>query len=170
MLDARIIPVIDLKGGQVVRGVAGRRGEYRAVQSRMVQDARPKTVARAFATQFGFRQGYVADLDASMEFYGKRLELEPIPRPAFSFPGAWYRLGEVQELHLIAGRDAEVNSGTRGNHFALGVESMDAAEAFLSERGISHTPRQTRPDGAFQIYVEDPDGYWIEFCQEARGG
>ena len=46
---------------------------------------------------------------------------------------------------------------------------MDLAESFLKERGIPFTTRQTRPDGAFQIYCEDPDGYWIEFCQNAVG-
>lgn len=108
---------------------------------------------------------HVADLKASLEFYGGALGLATIPRPAFDFPGEWYQLGESQELHLIAGRVDAPNSGTRGNHFAIGVESIEEAEAFLTERGLSHTPRQTRPDGAFQIYVEDPDGYWIEFCQ-----
>ena len=62
-------------------------------------------------------------------------------------------------------RNDKVNSSKRGNHFALGVKDMDLAESFLKERGIPFTTRQTRPDGAFQIYCEDPDGYWIEFCQ-----
>ena len=60
----RVIPVIDLMGGQVVRGVAGRRSEYRPVESRIAGDARPATVARAFVDEFGFEAAYVADLDA----------------------------------------------------------------------------------------------------------
>ena len=110
----------------------------------------------------------VADLEASREFYGSALGFEEIARPAFDFPGAWYRIGEAQELHLIGGREGAVNSGTRGNHFAVGVESIEEAERTLEQRGLTHTPRQTRPDGAYQIYVEDPDGYWIEFCQSPR--
>jgi len=108
---------------------------------------------------------HVADLGASRKFYGAALGFETIARPDFDFSGEWYRLGENQELHLIAGREASVRSALRGCHFALGVDSMDEAEVYLAARGIDHTPRQTRPDGAFQIYVEDPDGYWIEFCQ-----
>ncbi len=108
---------------------------------------------------------HVSDLEESRRFYGEALGFETIPRPDFEFPGEWYRFGESQELHLIAGREGPVNSALRGSHYALGVESMDEAEAFLAARGVRHTPRQTRPDGAFQIYVEDPDGYWIEFCQ-----
>jgi phosphoribosylformimino-5-aminoimidazole carboxamide ribotide isomerase len=60
----RVIPVIDLMNGQVVRGVAGRRSEYRPIESRIAADARPATVARAFVVHFGFDTVYVADLDA----------------------------------------------------------------------------------------------------------
>jgi phosphoribosylformimino-5-aminoimidazole carboxamide ribotide isomerase len=59
----RIIPVIDLKQGQVVRGVGGRREEYRPIESRLCRDAKPETVARSFA-ELGFREAYIADLDA----------------------------------------------------------------------------------------------------------
>lgn len=59
----RIIPVIDLIRGQVVRGVGGRRDEYRPVQSVLAADARPRTIAQAFAG-CGFREAYIADLDA----------------------------------------------------------------------------------------------------------
>lgn len=60
----RVIPVIDLMQGQVVRGVAGNRSEYRPVESRIAADARPATVARALVERFGFETVYVADLDA----------------------------------------------------------------------------------------------------------
>ncbi len=59
----QVIPVLDLMGGQVVRGVAGRRHEYRPIESVLAADARPATVARALA-ETGFRVAYVADLDA----------------------------------------------------------------------------------------------------------
>jgi len=60
----RIIPVIDLKDGVVVRGVAGQRELYRPVEGVLGCDATPKDVADAFVRQFGFDSVYVADLDA----------------------------------------------------------------------------------------------------------
>jgi phosphoribosylformimino-5-aminoimidazole carboxamide ribotide isomerase len=60
----QVIPVIDLLGGQVVRGIAGRREEYRPIVSQIAADARPATVARALVERFGFETVYVADLDA----------------------------------------------------------------------------------------------------------
>jgi phosphoribosylformimino-5-aminoimidazole carboxamide ribotide isomerase len=59
----QVIPVIDLMHGEVVRGVGGRRDEYQAIQSLLAADARPSTVAGALAAA-GFRETYVADLDA----------------------------------------------------------------------------------------------------------
>jgi phosphoribosylformimino-5-aminoimidazole carboxamide ribotide isomerase len=60
----RVIPVIDLKAGLVVRGVAGRRDEYRPIVSHLVSEPTPRAVADAFVKQFGFGEVYVADLDS----------------------------------------------------------------------------------------------------------
>lgn len=60
----RVMPVIDLSAGQVVRGVAGRRAEYRPLTDGLGGSAGPAQVAAALVEQFGFREGYLADLDA----------------------------------------------------------------------------------------------------------
>lgn len=59
-----VIPVLDLKGGVVVRGVGGRRAEYRPVVSRLTPSAAPLDVAEAFRRHFGLSLLYLADLDA----------------------------------------------------------------------------------------------------------
>jgi phosphoribosylformimino-5-aminoimidazole carboxamide ribotide isomerase len=60
----RVIPVLDLKGGRVVRGVAGRREDYRPVAGRLTASSLPVDVARAFAEHYGLAELYLADLDA----------------------------------------------------------------------------------------------------------
>jgi phosphoribosylformimino-5-aminoimidazole carboxamide ribotide isomerase len=60
----RIIPVLDLKAGQVVHAIAGRRHEYRPVVSQLTASSRPGQVARAFQEQLGLTECYLADLDA----------------------------------------------------------------------------------------------------------
>ena len=109
----------------------------------------------------------VADVERSCRFYERVLRLEPIPRPAFSFPGAWFRLGRQQELHLIGDRAAEVHSHSRGNHFALLVDDIDAWEAHLQASAVDYLPRRVRPDGAYQIFLADPDGHYVELCSQA---
>ena len=59
-----VIPAIDLMGGQVVRGVAGRRDRYRPIKSRLTDTASPEKIASALVGRFGFRTAYIADLDA----------------------------------------------------------------------------------------------------------
>jgi catechol 2,3-dioxygenase-like lactoylglutathione lyase family enzyme len=106
---------------------------------------------------------HVADVPTSEKFYREVLQLESIPRPGFTFPGAWFRLGSDQELHLIGDRIQPVHSHNRGNHYALLVDDIDAWERHFQLIGAP-SRRQLRPDGAHQVYVTDPDGHVIELC------
>lgn len=108
---------------------------------------------------------HVADVDRSVHFYGTVMRLPAIERPAFDFPGAWFRLGDDQELHLIGNRAAEVQSHHRGTHFALAVDDLDAWEAQFDRHGAERMRRKVRPDGAEQTFVVDPDGHWVELCK-----
>ena len=105
---------------------------------------------------------HVTDVKKSVDFYERVLRLEPIPRPAFDFPGAWFRLGIRQELHLIGDRDNAVFSSHRGNHFALMVDDTEAWQSHLQGVGAEAAPKKRRPDGAWQIFLRDPDGHAIE--------
>lgn len=60
----RIVGVLDLMGGVVVRGVAGRRELYRPIVSNLCDSSKPAEVARALVETFGLRELYLADLDA----------------------------------------------------------------------------------------------------------
>jgi len=111
---------------------------------------------------------HVTDVARSCEFYERVLRLEPMPRPAFTFPGAWFRLGINQELHIIGERDQPVFSGNRGNHFALRVDDLAAWEKHLNEIAADFRPPKDRPDGARQIFVRDPDGHVIELFAPAE--
>lgn len=59
-----VIPVIDLMGGQVVRGVEGRRESYRPIESRLTPSAEPALIAAALTKVFPAKEVYLADLDA----------------------------------------------------------------------------------------------------------
>ncbi|MCU0705318.1 MAG: HisA/HisF-related TIM barrel protein [Fimbriiglobus sp.] len=60
----RIIPVIDVMAGVVVRAVGGKRADYRPVQSKLTASASPLGVAKALLKATGAEELYVADLDA----------------------------------------------------------------------------------------------------------
>lgn len=107
---------------------------------------------------------HVQDVDASVRFYADVLCLDALPRPAFDFPGAWFQLGIDQELHLIGDRDLPVHSHHRGGHFALIVDQLDQWESHLDSMNATRLERKIRPDGAHQVFVQDPDGHWVELC------
>lgn len=107
------------------------------------------------------------DVDRSVAFYRDILLLSQLPRPNFDFPGAWLRLGVDQELHIIgvaSGPTAPEVNGRRSNHYALLVDDSAAWEDHLRAKGVTFPPKRVRPDGAWQINVQDPDGHWIELC------
>jgi phosphoribosylformimino-5-aminoimidazole carboxamide ribotide isomerase len=60
----QILPVLDVMHGQVVRGVGGRREQYRPIVSKLTSATDPVLVAHAFREQFGLAELYLADLDA----------------------------------------------------------------------------------------------------------
>ncbi len=60
----RIIPVLDILGGHVVRAIGGRRDEYRPVVSRVTTSTHPLQVATDLLAATRAAELYVADLDA----------------------------------------------------------------------------------------------------------
>ena len=63
----RIIPVLDLKGGQAVHAVAGKRSEYKPLVSRFHPTSDPVNLARGMRDQTGTTELYLADLDAIVD-------------------------------------------------------------------------------------------------------
>jgi len=60
----RVIPVLDLKGGQAVHAIRGQREGYRPVHSVLAGSADPLDLGRGLVSRLGARECYVADLDA----------------------------------------------------------------------------------------------------------
>jgi catechol 2,3-dioxygenase-like lactoylglutathione lyase family enzyme len=107
----------------------------------------------------------VSNLERSVPFYRDLLGFAMLQRPEFSFPGAWLRLGNRQELHLIADEGRSAADGTsKEGHFALQVDDLGVVAQRLRAVQIAFYGPSPRPDGAQQIFVADPDGNVIEFC------
>jgi phosphoribosylformimino-5-aminoimidazole carboxamide ribotide isomerase len=60
----RIIPVLDLKGGEVVRAERGQRDSYRPIVTPLCEGSDPVAVAEGLRALFPFPAFYIADLDA----------------------------------------------------------------------------------------------------------
>jgi catechol 2,3-dioxygenase-like lactoylglutathione lyase family enzyme len=122
----------------------------------------------------------VRDLQRSVRFYREILGLQPIDRPPFHFPGAWFAVGAGQHLHLIVHDGATFRSDrgidTRNGHFAVRVPSYRAAVEFLRSKGYREDAAESDPlrmrlqphatAGFPQVYILDPDYNLIEINSE----
>jgi phosphoribosylformimino-5-aminoimidazole carboxamide ribotide isomerase len=64
----RILPVIDVCDGIVVRALAGRRSEYQPLTSRLTTSTDPLEVAEVIRARHGWSEFYVADLNSITSF------------------------------------------------------------------------------------------------------
>jgi glyoxylase I family protein len=109
----------------------------------------------------------VTDIDAARHFYGTVLGFEPMPRPAFDFPGAWFKVGAMP-VHLTTGgsiRGADAPLRPSDPHFAVSVEGdLDAFLDSLRSQGVPVVELHDSPAAERQTFVKDPWGNVIEFC------
>ncbi|HEY1692306.1 MAG TPA: VOC family protein [Polyangiaceae bacterium] len=116
---------------------------------------------------------HVADDVVSVRFYRDVLGMREIP--SASPQRRWLAFGRGGELHIAGGRTAPVQ-GDDEVHFALACEDLEPIMKRLAEHqvawyGSDDRPggvSRTRTDGVRQIYLRDPDGYWIEVNDSLR--
>jgi hypothetical protein len=83
-------------------------------------------------------------------------------------------LGEDKELHLISVVKGDVTIN-KAVHFALTTPTFDEFVANLKRMDTPYSgwageenKITIRADGIHQVYVQDPDGYWIEVNSAAQ--
>ncbi|HEA30533.1 MAG TPA: VOC family protein [Leeuwenhoekiella sp.] len=110
----------------------------------------------------------VSNIEKSADFYHDVLMLHEIKNPLNSPDRKWFSLGGDYQLHLIH-EDRDMVQNDVATHFSLSVNDLDAFIASLDKKGVKYTnwpttekAISTRPDNVRQVYVKDPDGYWIE--------
>lgn len=110
----------------------------------------------------------VKDINESVEFYQKVLQLEEIKNAASDSKTRWLSLNEGKQLHLIPRPDSEIKVN-KAAHFALATSDINSFIKCLEELKIHYsdwldTPNKNyvRKDGIIQVYFQDPNGYWIE--------
>jgi catechol 2,3-dioxygenase-like lactoylglutathione lyase family enzyme len=121
----------------------------------------------------------VSDVERAVRFYVDALGLEQVERPpTFDTPGAWLKVGDDHQIHLIgeteAGRARTMNPGLDpaeiaigyGNHLALVVDDLDAVVARARAAGVEPGGEIiARGDGVRRTFVTDPDRNMIELME-----
>ena len=117
----------------------------------------------------------VADQQRSVDFYHDAFGLEEIATPFPPGGPRWMALAGGVSLHIQSLPEAPAPP-PRAVHFALAVADLAPVIAWLDAHHVGWTDAQgragavqaIRTDQVRQIYVPDPDGYWIEVNDKLR--
>ncbi len=111
---------------------------------------------------------FVKDLKVSKAFYDNIIGLDTIPEPFHDGKHAWYSLGPGISLHVIEGA-AKKKAYYKNQHTCLSVASVDDFTVILKKNKIvfedlngNKNVYSNRVDGVKQLWLQDPDGYWLE--------
>jgi lactoylglutathione lyase len=111
---------------------------------------------------------HVSDVDRSANFYHNVMKLTEITNRSKIAGVRWFDLGEGKELHLLSMLKSEVTLN-KAVHFALHIGKFDDFLNQIKQLDIPYSdwPGEVnkitlRPDNIRQIYIQDPDGNWLE--------
>lgn len=124
--------------------------------------------------QFSHSTIFVTDLKTAVDFYTNVMQLPVIPEPFHDGRHVWFKVGPHSQIHVVSGAIARTAHDIN-IHTAFSVISVDGFIKHLEAVGqkygnwnISAKSIQLRPDGIKQIYLQDPDGYWIEINDDTK--
>jgi phosphoribosylformimino-5-aminoimidazole carboxamide ribotide isomerase len=145
----RVVPVIDLKAGAAVHAVRGERERYRPV-SGVLGGGEPLALARAYQSELGLDELYVADLDA-------------IDAQRQTESGAGAQSGAGSDRGGVAHHRALLAALAREARVMVdaGVSDPARARALLdlgAHRVIVGTETLSSPDALDRLLAELPDG------------
>jgi lactoylglutathione lyase len=111
---------------------------------------------------------FVKNLSISDAFYRQVIGLDSIGEPFHDGKHRWLSVGPGQSLHIIEGADQQKNY-FKNNHICFSVPSVENFILLLRKEKIRWEDAAgqlyaitRRVDGVKQIWLQDPDGYWIE--------
>ena len=117
---------------------------------------------------------YVRDLTKSAHFYREVIGLDTMPEPFKDGKHAWFKTGPHTSLHVIEGATGPANH-PKNHHTCFSVESMEVFIATLKQHKVDYENQagqksaiHKRVDGIQQIWLQDPDGYWVEINDDIQ--
>jgi HisA/HisF family protein len=129
----RVVPVIDLKDGTAVHAVRGERERYRPIRSVIAgDDGDPLSLARAFRSELGLGELYVADLDAISGEGEHNLTIGALAREARVMVDA----GVSEPARARALLDLGAHRVVVGTETLTGTDALDRLLAELPEGAV----------------------------------
>jgi lactoylglutathione lyase len=111
---------------------------------------------------------YVIDIQKTSAFYSNIIGLDTVPEPFHDGKHIWYSTGAHSMLHVIQGA-TEKRAYYKNQHtcftvpdFEIFLGKLQSANWTWEDVAGKKNAITTRIDGVHQIWLQDPDGYWLE--------
>lgn len=124
--------------------------------------------SQSFSFKIDHYSMIVEDLSETGDFYKEVLGLKDIPHPANADGFRWFSIDGSSQLHLIR-KDVVAKEKNKSVHLCLSTTDLPDFINYLNKENIPFwdwpgTPGavSNREDGVEQIYLQDPEGNWVE--------
>jgi len=109
----------------------------------------------------------VKNLEKEADFYANILQLKEITSTETKATRRWFDIGG-SALHLIKNETVTINKD-KSQHLCLSTQDLEGFIKILDKNHIAYedwagtkNSITDRKDGVRQIYIQDPEGYWLE--------
>ncbi len=133
------------------------------------------TQAQSTKTRLNHTAIYVTNLEKSAAFYRDIIGLDTIPEPFHDGKHVWLSTGPGSALHIISGAPGP-KEYYKSQHTCYSVPSIEVLVEKLKKAGLNWEDWDgkpngitTRVDGVKQLWLKDPDGYWVEINNDRPG-
>ena len=111
---------------------------------------------------------FVKDLKATKAFYADIIGLDTIPEPFHDGKHTWFSIGPGVSMHVVQGA-LKKKDYYKNQHTCFSVPSVESFTNVLMKNHLGWEDARgnkneitARVDGVRQIWLRDPDGYWVE--------
>lgn len=109
----------------------------------------------------------VKNLEKEADFYANILQLKEITATETKATRRWFDINGAA-VHLIKNENIAINKD-KNQHLCLSTQDLEGFIKILEKNNIAYedwagtkNSITNRKDGVKQIYIQDPEGYWLE--------
>ena len=123
--------------------------------------------AQSFIFVIDHQAFVVKNLEKEADFYANILQLKEITSTETKASRRWFDINGAA-LHLIKNDNVTINKD-KNQHLCLSIQDLEGFIKVLKKNQIAYedwagtkNSITNRNDGVKQIYIQDPEGYWLE--------
>ncbi len=167
----KLIPVIDLMQGQVVRAVRGNRQAYQPIVSQLCASSDPVTVAKVLCGHCATHQLYVADLDALLGRPAQagivKMLLQAMPQLELWLDAGFADAAAAEALRVALGTDGQRMVAVFGSESLASRAELERCFGGTHVAATHAAPRAAAAEGVLSLDRRDGQRLDAAGCWDA---